>query len=105
MPNRRPPAPVTMSFTTNTVVSAAPTSTTNITGFLAITRGSNLANDCLIALFRMSGSNKGRARAPFEMSSAPSVVAPGLGGRGGAVTVAISKHLSTQHLEVLGDRP
>src|SRR5690349_11600536 len=95
-----------MSFMTKTVVSAAPTSTTNMTGFLARTRGFSFTNDCLIARFKISGSNKGRVRTPFEMSWAlPSAFGAGVSGCcGGAVTLAISKHLSVQHLEMLDDR-
>src|SRR5215470_12331968 len=95
-----------MSFMTKTVVSAAPTSTTNMTGFFARTRGFSFTNDCLIARFRISGSNKGRVRTPFEMSWALlSVFGVGALGCVGAVTVAISKHLSIQHLEMLDDGP
>src|SRR5215470_8234625 len=95
-----------MSFMTKTVVSAAPTSTTNMTGFFARTRGFNFTNDCLIARFRISESNKGRVRTPFEINWALlSVFGAGvLGCCGGAVTLAISKHLSIQHLEMLDDR-
>src|ERR1019366_9008101 len=39
MPNRRPPAPMTTSLITYIVVNAAPTSTTNITGFFATILG------------------------------------------------------------------
>src|SRR5215813_11275904 len=95
-----------MSLITKIVVSAAPTSTTNMTGFFARTRGFSFTNDCLIARFKISGSNRARVRTPFEMSwvlSAFGVAA--LGSCGGAVTVAISKHLSIQHLEMLDDRP
>src|SRR5690349_14734529 len=96
-----------MSFMTKTVVSAAPTSTTNMTGFFARTRGFSFANGCLIARFKISASNRGRVRTPFEMSWALlSVFEAGvLGWRGGAVTLAISKHLSIQHLEMLDDWP
>src|SRR6516162_5625403 len=96
-----------MSLITKIVVSAAPTSTTNMTGFFARTRGFSFTNDCLIARFRISGSNRGRVRTPFEMSWAL-LSAFGVGVLdccGGAVTVAISKHLSIQHLEMLDDRP
>src|SRR5215831_18904387 len=95
-----------MSFMTKTVVSAAPTSTTNMTGFFARARGFSFTNDCLIARFRISGSNSGRDRTPFEMSWALlSAFGAGVLGCGGAVTVAILKHLSIQHLEMLDDRP
>src|SRR5215510_5769711 len=104
MPKRRPPAPVTASLMTNTVVRAAPTSTTNITGFFATVLGLSFMNDSLVARLRISGSKSGRARTPLEMSCAPSGLASGFGCfccRGGTVTVDISKHLSVQHMEVL----
>ncbi len=48
--------PVTMSRRKSTVVSAATTSTTNITGFLTISRGSSLAKDAPMAGTRILGS-------------------------------------------------
>src|SRR5215468_9055240 len=105
MPNRSPPAPTKASLMTKIVVSAAPTSTTNITGFFATWRGFSLRNDSFVARLTISGSNRGRVRTPFEMSSVASVFALSLGSCGGAVTVAISKHLSVQHLKMLNDRP
>src|SRR5205809_920750 len=104
MPKRSPPASVTASLITKTVVSAAPTSTTNITGFFATIRGFSLMNEFLVARLRISGSNSGRARTPLEMSCAPSVLVSTLGSSGGAIAVAISKHLSVQHLEMLNNR-
>src|SRR5215831_15296148 len=106
MPKRRPPAPVTESLITNTVVKAAPTSTTNITGFFATARGFSLTNDSFVARRRISGSNSGRARTPLEMSCAVSgllSVLAGLCCRGGTVAVDMSKHLSVEHLEVLNN--
>ena len=47
------------------MVSAAPTSTTNITGFFASVTGFSLTNDSLMARRTISGSNSGRARASF----------------------------------------
>src|SRR5438876_2679990 len=104
MPKRRPPAPVTASLITKTVVRAAPTSTTNITGFFATIRGFSLMNESLVARLRISGSNSGRARTPLEMSCVASVLVSSLGCSGGAITVAISKYLSLQHLEMLNNR-
>ena len=49
--------PVTSSRTKITVVSVATISTTNITGFLIITRGSSLTKDCPIAGTRIAGSS------------------------------------------------
>src|SRR5436190_10406145 len=104
MPKRSPPASVTASLITKTVVSAAPTSTTNITGFFATIRGFSLMNESLVARLRISGSNRGRARTPLEMSCAPSVLVSTLGSPGGAIAVAMSKHLSVQHLEMFNNR-
>src|SRR5262245_11403163 len=101
MPNRRPPAPVTASLITNTVVSAAPTSTTNITGFLATTLGLSLTKDSFVARRRISGSKSGRARTPLEMSCVPSALISGLRFCGGAVRVDILKHLPAEHVEML----
>src|SRR5438552_18778494 len=69
-----------MSRTTKTVVTAAPTSTTNITGFLITTGGLSLTNDSRIARLTISGSNKGRARTSFFGSSVVSSSRTGLGG-------------------------
>ena len=44
------------------MVSAAPTSTTNITGFFASVTGFSLTKDARIARPTISGSNNGRAR-------------------------------------------
>src|SRR6516225_5406156 len=101
MPKRSPPAPVTASLITNTVVRAAPTSTTNITGFFATIRGFSLTNDSFVARLMISGSNKGRARTPLEISSVPSAFA----GCGDSTNAVISKHLPVQHLEMLNNRP
>src|SRR6059036_2623083 len=104
MPKRSPPAPVTASLITKTVVRAAPTSTTNITGFFATIRGFSLMNESLVARLRISGSNSGRARTPLEMSCVASVFVATLGSSGGAIALAISKHLSVPHLEMLNNR-
>ncbi len=50
------PVPVTRSRTSNTVVSTAPTSTTNMTGFLIISRGSSLRIASMVALLISAGS-------------------------------------------------
>src|SRR5262249_40365876 len=103
MPKRSPPAPVTASFITKAVVRAAPTSTTNITGFFATFHGLSLMKESLVARLRISGSNRGRVRTPLEMSGVASGLASALGSSGGAIAVAISKHLSVQHLEMLNN--
>src|SRR5215510_5990117 len=104
MPKRSPPAPVTASLITKTVVRAAPTSTTNMTGFFATIHGFSLMKESLVARLRISGSNNGRVRTPLEMSGVACALASALGCSGGAITVAISKHLSVQHLEMLNNR-
>src|SRR5690349_2663077 len=103
MPKRRPPTPVTASLITKTVVNAAPTSTTNITGFLATNRGLSFTNDSRIARLIISGSKRGRARIPLDRSCVPSCLTSGLCSRG-AVRVGILKHLSVQHLKMLNNR-
>src|SRR5215468_9222402 len=105
MPNKSPPAPVTASLITNKVVSAAPTSTTNMTGFFATILGLSLTKDSFVARRRISGSKRGRARTPFEMSCALSLLISGLRLCGGAVRVDISKHLPVEHLEMLNYGP
>src|SRR5262249_6192332 len=104
-PNRSPPAPVTASLMTNNVVIAAPTSTTNMTGFFATMRGLSFTNDSRIARRRISGSNSGRARTPLEISCDASVVlCSDLRSCGLRVAVDILENLSVQHLEMLDDR-
>ena len=51
------------------MVSTAPTSTTNITGFFASVTGFSFTNDAWIARPTISGSNSGRDRASFLGSS------------------------------------
>src|SRR5262245_50872697 len=104
MPKRSAPAPVTASLITKTVVRAAPTSTTNMTGFFATIHGFSLMKESLVARLRISGSNNGRVRTPLEMSGVACALASALGCSGGAITIAISKHLSVQHLEMLNNR-
>src|SRR6202011_1783209 len=64
-PKPSPGAPVKASRTTKTVVKAAPTSTTNMTGFLTSVTGFSLTKDSFSARPAISGSNKGRARSSF----------------------------------------
>ena len=80
-PNIRPAPPVTRSRRTNSVVSAAPTSTTNITGFFTSVAGLSLMNDSHSALDTIAGSNSERARDSFVGSSdvSPGSAAGGLG--------------------------
>src|SRR5689334_4324970 len=77
-----PPAPVNRSRIRNTVINAAPASTTNITGFLARVIGFNFLNDSFMARPAISASNSGRERASFlgskEVRSSPA--GAGLGG-------------------------
>src|SRR6266850_703275 len=112
MPKPRPPASVTASLMTNTVVSAAPTSTTKITGFFATCIGLSFTKESLVARPRISASNSGRVRVPLDMSCWPSVFVSCLGSRGGAVSVDIvnslfvmtSERPSVQHLKVFDNR-
>ena len=61
---------IARSLKTSRVVMAAPTSTTNMTGFFIMSRGFSLKNESPMARLTIGGSNKGRARtAFFEMSS------------------------------------
>ena len=63
-------APMARSLKISSVVMAAPTSTTNITGFFIISRGCSLTNESRMARFTMGGSSSGRARTAFlEISS------------------------------------
>ncbi len=64
-PNTQMWSPTTQSRTTSAVVIAAPTSTTNMTGFFIMVRGLSLRNESPMARFTMGGSNSGRARAAF----------------------------------------
>ena len=54
--NPYPPAPVTRSRRKSSVVSAATTSTANMTGLRTMRRGSSLRNACPIAGTRIAGS-------------------------------------------------
>src|ERR1700730_10394115 len=111
MPKSSPPTPAIASLMTKTVVNAAPTSTTNITGFFTTILGFSLRNDSLIARLRISESNSGRARTPREMSCGPSCFVSCLRSSGGAPRVDIfnssfvisSEQLSVQHLEVFNN--
>src|SRR5713101_6417556 len=88
--NPMPPAPVKVSRMRNTVVSAAPTSTTNITGFFSKVNGFNFAKDALAARPTISGSNNGRDRASFfGIREAGSVWGTLPAGLGSVVTVDI----------------
>src|ERR1019366_979525 len=79
------------------VVNAAPTSTTNITGFFATILGLSFTNDSLVARFTISGSNNGRARTPLEMSCEASCLASCLLSTGGALWLDILTPHSQWH--------
>src|SRR5580692_4400143 len=103
-----PPAPVNRSRTRNIDVSAAPTSTTKMTGFLASVTGFSLTKDSFNARPAISVSNKGRARANFlgrsEVKSSPT----GLGGVifGGVMVVDMElEQLSLMHQVMLYHGP
>src|SRR4029077_10384599 len=80
MPNKRFVALAKISRSTKMVVSAAPTSTTNITGVLASVIGFSFTKDCLRARFTISASNRGLARASFFGSRDVKSSVAGLGG-------------------------
>src|SRR5674476_607265 len=63
MENPIPPAPVNMSRIRSAVVSVAPTSTTNMTGFFINVTGFSFPGEARIARFTISRSNSGRERA------------------------------------------
>ena len=90
--NPIPPAPVAMSRTRNNSTSAAPTSTTKITGFFISVTGFSFRTESLTARRRISGSNSGRARTSFFGISAVSSTGAGATGvrRGRVVVVAIT---------------
>src|SRR5215469_4253770 len=77
---------VTASRMRKMVVRAAPTSTTNITGFLISVAGLSLTNDSRSARLTMGGSKSGRARTSFLGMSCGSSMT----GVGGVATVAMS---------------
>src|SRR5580692_9970285 len=78
-------APVAISRAARIVVMAAPTSTTNMTGFFIMPRGLSFTKESLSARFTIGGSNKGRAREPFlGMSETGSAT-----GGGGVIVVAM----------------
>src|SRR5215469_4033335 len=64
-----PDAPEKMSRIRKIVVSAAPTSTTNITGFFVKVTGFSLPKEATTARLTISGSKSGRERASFLGSS------------------------------------
>src|SRR5579872_1909906 len=106
-----PAAPLKISRARKTVVRAAPTSTTNITGFVANVSGFSLISESLAARLTMAGSNSGRARTSrFGIKDIESPVATG-----GCNVVAISltpdgerkrgEEPAFAQQEVLDDRP
>src|SRR6266545_3053979 len=105
-----PPAPTAMSRIRNTVVIAAPTSTTNIPGFFSSVTGFNFPNEAWIARLTISGSNNGRDRTSFlgrrEVGSSCGTIGLGLGGAVIVVDIvcissARLKELAALHQEVL----
>ncbi len=62
------PAPVTSAWKTSSVVNALPTSTTNITGFRIMWRGSSLRSESTIARCTIGASKSGRDWAFADMS-------------------------------------
>src|SRR5262245_59293616 len=103
MPKRRFGARTIASLMVKIVVIAAPTSTTKMTGFFATTRGLSLTNESRTARLSISGSDSGRARAPFERIWPLSGACLGVCDFGGDTRVDISIHLPAQHLKMLDD--
>src|SRR5580693_4974404 len=100
-----PAAPVNRSRSRNTVVSAAPTSTTKITGFFASVTGFSLKKDSLRAFPAISVSNNGRARASFlGRREVRSSVTGGVMFGGGIVVDMGLEQLSLVHQIMLHDR-
>src|SRR5262245_41668058 len=103
----RLPPPVTTSRTRKMVVIAAPTSTTNITGFFISVSGFSFANEARTARLTISGSNRGRDRASFlgrsEVGSSGGICGVTVGS---VVVVAmlLAPKLSAVHQEMLDDR-
>src|SRR5579871_550123 len=105
--------PVMASRTRNTVVSAAPTSTTNMTGFFINVTGFSLPNEARMARPTISRSNRGRERASFLGSSEVGSSCGTWGVTGPVVTVDIlkphwrqnhGKEPAALHQEVLDNR-
>src|ERR1019366_9163476 len=95
-------APVAISRAARMVVIAAPTSTTNMTGFFIMVRGFSLTNESLSARFTIGGSNSGRAREPFLGISVTGSTA------GGVIVVAIGSSAPKSacvHQEMFHNRP
>ena len=59
------PAPTTISRTRRIVVRAAPTSTTNMTGFFSSVTGFSLTNDCRVARPTICGVEQRAGAAEF----------------------------------------
>ena len=83
-------------------MTAAPTSTTNITGFFIRVAGFSLTNDCFVARPRISGSKRGRDRASLLGISEPGSAAGAVGFSNVGVTI-LAPELSGIHQEVLDD--
>src|ERR1035438_1763444 len=83
------------------VVIAAPTSTTNITGFLIIVRGCSLAKASPMARLTIGGSSSGSARRRFdgstEMTAASSSLIFGEGAVATGMVLYPCNHLEMFH--------
>src|ERR1700683_4700760 len=103
MVKSRPPAPVKRSRTRKIEVSAAPTSTTKMTGFLASVTGFSLTKDSFKARPAISVSNNGLARASFLGRSEVRSSAAGFGGviLGGVIVVDMG--IRTAFLDASGN--
>src|SRR5262245_12728180 len=107
-----PLAPMTRSRTRKIVVSAAPTSTTDMTGLFRNVIGLSFPTDAQVARFTISGSKSGRARTSFlgrsDVGSTGASGSLGLAGDGmvtvGMVRLRVSEKPSAVHHVVLDDR-
>ncbi len=82
-----------MSRMRNSSTSAAPTSTTKMTGFFISVTGFSFSTESLSARRRISGSNSGRARTSFfgiRLDSSTGDGAIGAGGGGRVAVVAMA---------------
>src|SRR5262245_9504273 len=90
------PMPLITSRIRNSSTSAAPTSTTKMTGFFISVTGFSLRTESLSARRRISGSSSGRARTSFFGIKLDSSTGDGLiGGGDGGCIVAVAMAVST----------
>ena len=91
------PVPVTTSRTRKRSTSAAPISTTKMTGFFISVTGFSFNTESFNARRRISGSNSGRARTSF-FGIRVSSTGTGVTGAGGAAGTAVEEAISQLHI-------